>query len=136
MMKEITVKSNDTRNFAFFISGNGIGTLVYKNWFSLTAEIKLADHQSFVIEPKGVWGTTVEVKKDEKTLLSFKMSWGGNIIFKTFLGGKENEFIFRKKGMLKNVYTLADKDGNQLIEVQPDFKWGKMSFDYVIVAND
>ena len=129
----IAAKSTDTKNFSLAISQKEIGKLIYKKRFSFDAVVELSDSTTYQIDSKGFWGTTIEIKKEDIVLLSFEMNWKGNIVISTYFDG-EREFIFKHKGTLKSRYVLLDKDENQLLVAQPDFKWSTFNYDYLIEA--
>jgi len=135
-MKEYKVKSEDTKHFSLTINDKEIGSLQYEKWFSLKAEMILGGTRTYQIEPKGFWGTTIELKQHENVLLNFKMNWNGNIIINTKFDGTERDFIFKNKGIFKNVYLLLNKEEEELIVIQPDFKWSKFNYDYNISTTD
>jgi hypothetical protein len=132
-MSEYHVKSIDTKHFYLTtIDEKPIGILKYDNWFSFKSEIILEDNSVYYVQPKGFWGTTIELKKDEIVLLNFKMNWNGNIVIGTKFEDIERDFIFKHKGILKSSYVLQDKDGLELLVIQPDFKWKKFRYDYTL----
>ncbi|MCI1186887.1 hypothetical protein MON38_05605 [Hymenobacter sp. DH14] len=61
-MQHYQVKSVDTKHFRLTQADTEIGELEYDSWFSFTAEIMLADRTRYAIQPKGFWGTTIEIK--------------------------------------------------------------------------
>jgi len=130
-MKEVIAKSTDSKTFTLTADGKDIGRLKYKNWFSFKAQVELADYSTVDIVTVGFWGTTVEMKRDDKVLLRFQMNWKGNIIINNYFEG-EKEFIFKHQGLLKSNYVLMDKNENQLLIVEPDFKWAGLKYDYTI----
>ena len=135
-MKEYKVKSADTKHFSLTINDQEIGRLIYEKWFSFKAEMFLGGSNIYQIEPKGFWGTTIELKQNEKNLLNFKMNWNGNIIINTRFDETERDFILKHKGILKDSYVLLNKEEEQLLVIQPDFKWSKFNYDYTISTTD
>ncbi|QJX45505.1 hypothetical protein HMJ29_00540 [Hymenobacter taeanensis] len=134
-MTEYTVQANGSKEFQLLANGTVLGHLRYTEWFSLKAVITLANGMSFQIEPRGFWGTTIELKDQEKVLLTFKMHWAGKIIIKSRLDGNK-ALVFKNKSVLKNTYVLQDKDEQELLLVQPDFHWIKLNHDYTISATE
>ena len=135
-MDNYQVKSVDTKHFELMQSDIEKGRLEYDSWFSFKAEIILADHTRYVVQPKGFWGTTIEIKDQEEVLLDFKMNWKGQILIRTIFDGDENFYIFRQQGLLKNTFLLLDKEEKELLNIEPDFKWSRLNFDYQILAAD
>ena len=135
-MTEYKVKSTDTRKFSLTQNDIILGDLTYEKWFSFTSEIILADNSRYQIEPKGFWGTTIEVRDEKNILLNFKMNWNSNIIINTKFENVENHFVFKPKGIFKSTYALFDTEGQEILVIQPDFKWSKFNYDYCIITSD
>ncbi len=133
-MSEYSVKSEGSKHFSLSKAGKEIGRLSYEKWFSFKAEMILEQTKTYQIETKGFWRTTIELKQNGKVLLNFKMNRNGNIIIKTWFDETERDFIFKQKGLLKNSYVLLDKEERELLDIQPDFKFRKFSYDYNISA--
>ena len=135
-MKEYKVKSEDTKHFSLSINDQEIARLIYEKWFSLKAEMILEGAITYQIEPKGFWGTTIELKQNEKLILNFKMNWSGNIIINSHFDEIERDFILKHKGIFKDTYILLSKEEEELLVIKPDFKWNKFNYDYNITTTD
>ena len=134
-MEYYQVKSTDSKHFELTQADAGIGRLEYESWFSFKAEIILADHNRYVVHPKGFWGTTIEIKDQEQVLLDFRMNWKGQILIRTTLGSNEAYYILTQKEMLKNTFVLLNAEEAELLSIEPDFKWSKLNVEYQIVAS-
>jgi hypothetical protein len=130
-MAKYNINSTNSRTFSLTSDNVSIGELKYSNWYSFKAEILLADKSFYQLEPKGFWDYKIELKKDEKVLLDFKMAWQG-IIINTKFDGNEKKFLLKLKGFLSSKYVLVDTDEKELLEVATDFKWSKLNFDCTI----
>ena len=136
-MADYLVKSTDKRTFTLLAGAAVLGELKYTEWFSFKAILALTDGTSFRIEPRGFWGTTIEVKDEAETvLLSFKMHWDGNIVLKSRLGGTNRAVVLKNRGLTKSGYVLLDKHEQELLTIQPDFKWNKANHDYAVVSSE
>ncbi len=136
-MKKYNVVSTDRKKFEVVADTDKIGTLAYENWFSFKAQFSLVSQNgTFWIEPIGFWGTTIEVRKGNDVLLDFKMNWSGNIIINTKFDPAEIDFVLKHKGIFNSGYLLADKHGNEMLYIQPDFKWQTFRTDYLITTTD
>ena len=135
-MKEYKVNSKDTKSFYLLQDGLEIGSLVYEKWFSFKAEMNLQKKDTFQIEPKGFWGTTIELKQHGKVLLNFKLNWNGNIIISTQFDSNEKGYVLKQKGILKTTYVLLDTKEEELLSIEPDFKWNKFNYDYNILTSE
>jgi hypothetical protein len=127
--------STDSRNFNLTIDTVPLGKLEYPKWYTFKADILLADHSKYQLEPKGFWDWKIELKQNEKSLLNFKMGWKG-IIINTEFDGDEKSYLLSLKGLLSSKYVLIDTDENELLVVESDFKWNKLHFDYTITTSD
>jgi hypothetical protein len=113
-----------------------IGKLNYQSWFKFNAEIELGDHTKYRVEPKGFWGTTIEVKDGDNVVIQFSMNWKGEVVIQRFFGGIEYGYIFKHQGFFKETFVLVDTESVQLLVMKPLFKWKKMSYEYEIVIAD
>ncbi len=135
-MKEYQVKPNDSLCFELTQGERLIGKLFYKSWFKFNAAIEMANNRNYQVEPKGFWGTTIEVKDNEKVLLKFKMNWSGEIVLQTFSNDLEKGYTFKHRGIFKESFILADQEGVELLVMKPDFKWKKMGYEYQVTTSD
>ncbi|MBO0360646.1 hypothetical protein J0X19_21985 [Hymenobacter sp. BT186] len=135
-MAEYHVTADDTRCFRLREGARLVGQLTYPSWFSFEATLTLATEPTpFAVQPKGFWGTTIELRQHDTTLLRFKMGWNGNIILQsTFPGHAPQDFVFRQKGLFKSHYLLTDAEGQELLVVQPDFKWSKFTYEFALTS--
>ncbi len=129
-------KSGNTLSFDVTKDDRLIGKLSYKSWFKFNAVIEIANDLNYRVEPKGFWGTTVELRDGEKVLLEFKMSWNGAIVVQTFFNGVEKGYIFKHRGIFKESFVLADEEGIELLVMKPHLKWNKMNYEYQITTSD
>ncbi|MBS1746376.1 MAG: hypothetical protein JST21_09435 [Bacteroidetes bacterium] len=134
-MTEYIVKSTDTLSFVFVKGEDIVGKLTYKNWFSFKAKLELNNNHLYQMEPKGFWGTTIELKENDNTILNFKMNWNGNIVIHSVIANPEQDFVFRHRGVLKDSFVLLNKDDVELLVVKPDFKWNKFNYEYKITSS-
>jgi|SRR6478672_3110837 len=129
-------KSGNALSFEVSKDDQSIGNLSYKSWFKFNAVIELANNSIYQIEPKGFWGTTIELKNGENVLLQFKMNWNGEIIIQTYFDTVEEDYVFKHRGVLKESFTLTDKRGSELLVMKPHFKWNKMNYEYEITTSE
>lgn len=134
-MAEYQVQSTDKRAFALLNEGAVLGQLSYAEWFSFKAQLTLPDGTSLHAEPRGFWGTTIEVKEHDIVRLSFQMHWNGSIVLKSRLGEENRVFVLKNCSLLKNDYVLLNKEGQELLHLQPDFKWKAGNYEYTISSS-
>jgi hypothetical protein len=134
-MTEYKVKSNDSLVFEVRNNETLIGTLIYKSWFKFNAELEML-HSKYQIEPKGFWGTTIELKEGEKILLKFRMNWNGEIVIQTYFNEIKSGYIFKHRGIFKESFVLADQNGTELLVMKPDLKWSTLHYEYQITTSD
>ena len=135
-MTEYQAKSITSLTFELTKDEKLIGKLTYKSWFKFNAEIEIKNKSNYQVEPKGFWGTTIELKEREKVLLKFQMNWNGEIVVQTFFNDSEKGYIFKYRGVFKESYILADKEGAELLVMKPQFKWHTMNYGYQITTSD
>lgn len=134
-MAEYYAKSDNAVLFEVTKGDNTIGKISYKSWFKFNAEIQIGN-STYQVEPKGFWGTTIELKDKEKLLLTFKMNWNGNIVIQTYFNDVEKGYVFKHVGFFKESFVLADEEGTELIVIKPQMKWNKMNYQYAIATSD
>ena len=134
-MRQYKANSTNSRTFSLTTDNTTIGELKYVNWYSFKAEIVLADNSNYQLEPKGFWLTKIELQKGGKTLLELEIGWKG-ILIKSLLGGSEEKYLLKLKGLLGSKFGLIDTNEKELLEVESDFKWKKLNFDYSIKTSD
>src|SRR6476469_9993700 len=100
-MAEYQAKSNNSLSFELTNDDKLIGKLSYEKWFKFNAVIEIANNASYQVEPKGFWGTTIEIKDKEKLLVKFKMDWSGAIVVQTYFDDHEKDYMFKHKGFFK-----------------------------------
>ena len=135
-MAEYQAKSNNSLSFELTKDDKLIGKLSYEKWFKFNATIEIANNANYQVEPKGFWGTTIEVKDKEKLLIKFKMDWSGNIVVQTYFNDIEKDYMFKHKGVFNESFILADQEGNELLTMKPDFKWKKIYYEYQITTSE
>ncbi|MCE3076166.1 hypothetical protein [Chryseobacterium gwangjuense] len=134
-MTEYKVKSSNSLVFELTENESVIGNLKYKSWFRFSAEFDILNSK-YQIEPKGFWGTTIELKEGEKVLLKFRMNWGGEIVIQTYFNEIKKGYLFKHRGIFKDSFVLTDEGGTELLVMKPDLKWHTMNYGYQIATSD
>jgi hypothetical protein len=135
-MEEYLAKSTKALVFELSQAGRSIGKLTYKSWFKFNALIEMENKINYQVEPKGFWGTTIELKDNDKVLLKFQMNWSGEIVIQTYSNNIEKGFILKHRGIFKESYILLDEEGTELLVMKPHLKWKKMSYEYQVTTSD
>lgn len=129
-----------TSSLVFDISNDesSIGTMTYKSWFKFDAMIKTSSGIEYKVEPKGFWGTTIEVKKADTVKLKIKMNWNGDIVLQdeSDTGEEANGYVFRYRGVFRESFVLLDAEGIELAVMKPELRWKKMNYEYVMSSTD
>lgn len=134
-MAEYQAKSNSSLSFDVTKDGSFIGKLSYQSWFKFNAVIETAD-SSYQVEPKGFWGTTIELKQGERVFLKFRMNWNGEIVVQTYFDDEKKSYVFKHRGIFKESFILTDQDGVELLIMKPHLKWNIMNYEYQITTSD
>jgi hypothetical protein len=82
---EYQAKLHDSKSFELMQGDLLIGKLTYQSWYKFDASAVLANGSTYQIVQKGFWGTTIEVKDNEKVLANFSMHWNGEIVIQLIL---------------------------------------------------
>ncbi|WP_300689865.1 hypothetical protein [Chryseobacterium sp.] len=134
-MSEYYAKSVDSLSFEITKEEQLIGKLLYKNWFTFNAEIEI-EGRFYQVEPKGFWGTTIELKDHERVILKFRMNWNGEIVVQTYFDGIKEGFLFKQRGVFKESFVLADQQGTELFVMKPLLKWSALTCEYQIITSE
>jgi hypothetical protein len=135
-MAEYQAKSNNSLSFEVTKDDRLIGRLNYKSWFRFNAIIEIIDGLNYEIEPKGFWGTTIELKENEKILLKFRLNWNGEIVIQTYFDDLKRSYAFKHRGIFKESFVLTDQEGIELLVMKPDLKWSTMNYEYQITTSE
>ncbi|WP_143016907.1 hypothetical protein [Dyadobacter soli] len=135
-MAEYQAKSNSSLTFDLTKGNESIAKLSYKSWFKFSALAEIGNNSGYQIEPKGFWGTTVEVTEGDKVLLQFSMNWNGEIVIQTHFNYVDKGYIFKHKGLFKESFLMVDQEGTELLVMKPHLKWSLMSYEYQIATAD
>lgn len=127
-----------TKSYVFTLTQNTepIGSLIYQSWFSFKAKINLTGKDSFDVKPKGIWGTTIEVKQQESLQLNLKMNWKGEIIVDQKVSDLERHFVFKQRSLLQNTFVLLDRENQELVIVEPNFDWTHWRLEYQLTTSE
>jgi len=126
-------KSTDQKTFQLVENGQRLGELIYKNLFFLKAEIKLANSNTYELNPVGIFGTSIAVTKNGTALGNLEMNWLGKIVF-SFQDGRK--FSLKPKGIFSNKYIFENKNGEKIIELDAKFNWNKFNYSYDITFTE
>lgn len=135
-MAEYYAKSSNSLSFEVTREEKLIGKLIYTSWFKFNAVIEIADGQTYQVEPKGFWGTTIELKDHERVLLKFRMNWNGEIVVQTYFDGVKSGYLFKHRGIFKESFVLTDQEGVELMIIKPNLKWASLNYEYQITTSD
>lgn len=113
-------------------NGKLSGELIYENIFLSKAEIRLANSDSYQINPIGVFRSTTVVTKNKIVIAQLKMNWRGQILL-SFQDGQE--YTLKGIGTFYSKYNIESKDHQKLIELEPKFNWRKLAYNYTITYN-
>lgn len=122
-------------NFKVSKDGKSVGQLNYKSWFKFNAEIEISNSK-YQVEPKGFWGTTVEVLDGKKVLLKFTMNWDGNIVMNTYFNDIEKKYTLSHKGFFRESFVLSDVKGTELLMMKPHIQWRSLNYEYQINTSE
>lgn len=126
------VQCTDNKTFKFTDDTEIVGQLIYDNIFSYKASAIYGSNE-YKITPKGFFSTSISVTKHDIEVASMQMNWKGHIIL-SFQNGQQ--YILKAAGTFLNKYILEDKEGKNLMLLNPDFNWSKFNYNYTISYDD
>ena len=121
--------STDKKTFQLTSNGQPLGELIYENLFFFKAEIKLQNSEHYEIEPVGLFNTSINVTRNDVAIASLVMNWRGQIVF-TFQDGQE--FVLKLNGLFNDSYITENREGENLIQLEPKFNWREFNYNYEI----
>jgi hypothetical protein len=130
-----SIKSTPSTLFTLSQDDTNLGSLTYESWSSYQATIALNDGLTYAIQPKGFWGTTIEIKSGETVLFDFKMKWDGQIIIRKNANDTDAAFVVKYKSVVKNTFVLLGQHDDELLLIKPSFTWNKSGYDYQLTAS-
>lgn len=114
------------RKYAFLNENKKIFTLEYEGLLSLKAKAFLESGETIEFKPQGFWGHEVQMYKKNEQIAFYQLNWTGTI--NLFYG--EHTYTIQYKGFWKPKILVKDAEKNNLLEVTPHFKWGKLAYEY------
>lgn len=126
----------DEESYTIFFNGESKGQLIFKNAFSSTAEIRLGSEAPYHFTPKGFWGSTIELRKEDALIAKLKMNWNGQMIIKTYQQDKVCDYALTHLGFFKNSFLLSNRDKQELVHVSLDSKWNMHKANYEFQCAD
>ena len=116
-------------------AGRFLGKLAYESWFSTKASITTQFAEFYDLQSKGFWSAYIAVEKVGVEYAQLKRNWGGNVIIDILGNDQPMDYLFRRVGFWQERFQIEDHNKNILMTLTPDFKWGKLNFDYTIDIN-
>jgi hypothetical protein len=130
------VTASSSRTFILSCNEQTVGNLTYKAWFSSKATINLENSLPVAIQPKGIWETSLEVKRAEAILFDLEMKWNGQLVLNRHSPDSVVAFTFKQKSLTDFTFVLLGPDAEELLSIKPSFKWNRVSTDYQLFASD
>lgn len=126
-----------SQNTSFEIKAGSqiLGKLTYGNWFKFNAEMEIAG-KKYDIEPKGFWKKNIEIKNDTEIIAVLKMNWNGDLVIRMKLSGKEEEFVLKYSGFLKEKFILTNHQNEDLLIFKASYRWINMIYNYDITSSE
>lgn len=134
-MKRINVTQQNYRVLTALQNDEQLGRIVYTKWYSNNrADIYINENTTYRLVPRGFWQTTLEVFKEETSLLTVKSKFSGFTITKTI--DTDRPYYFKSKGIFKKGYALMNYKNEMLFEITSNFSWKKMYPGFTIYCQD
>ncbi|ARK09306.1 hypothetical protein [Fibrivirga algicola] len=125
--------STDQKTFQLVDNGKQVGELIYKGFFSFSAEMKLGTSDVYEIKSVGLFGTTLTVTKAGLDIANLQMNWRGQIVI-AFQDGQE--FVLKAMGTFYNKFIIENKEQEKLVLYDPTFDWRKWHYNYTITYEE
>lgn len=117
--------SNDSKIFYLNHNSKIIGDLYYSSLQH--AEVHLSSGQLFTFSNTEEWNSAIELKENERTLLTTQLGWNG---IDMEIIGSQKRYLLKMRKYFNGPYFLLDESGHELFTVDIVFKWSKKDFKY------
>ncbi len=107
-----------------------LGKVVYKSLFSYDAEIVLTNAESYTVESRGFFGTSIVVTKNGTEIAELRMNLKGQIVISMNNG---EELLFKNTTIFSNQFAIENKEGEKIIQYKPALNWSKFNYNYTIM---
>lgn len=107
-----------------------LGKVLYKSLFSYDAEIVLTNAESYIVESRGFFGTSIVVTKNGAEIAELRMNLKGQIVI---LMSNGEELLFRNTTIFSNQFAIENKEGEKIIQYKPALNWSKFNYNYTIM---
>lgn len=126
-----------SQNTSFEIKAGSqiLGKLTYGNWFKFNAEMEIAG-EKYDVEPKGFWKKNIEIKNDAEIIADIKMNWDGDLIIRMKSSGKEEKFVLKHSGFIKEKFILTNDQNEDLLIFKASYRWIDMIYNYHITSSE
>ena len=112
-----------------------LGSLKFEKWSSTKAQITTQYGEFFDVASENFWSTTIGIKKNDTTYAQLKMNWKGQIVIDLTDNGKGVDYVLKSNSIWKKQYVLQDRDENELLIINADYKWSKWDYEFNISVN-
>lgn len=123
------VKCSDKKTFSLVSNDQVSGILDYKDSLFLKADIDIPGTGKYQIRPQGIFGTRINVTKNDIETATLKMNWKGQVVISFPYG---QEYVLKSKGIFQNIYVLENDMGENLLQFEPKFNWSQFTYSYTI----
>ncbi len=131
-----TVNQIDKYNFEIKHFDELIAQITYETWFSFNAQIKLHNGTICMLREKGKFGLVIELIKNEKPYYEFAMNWKNQIVINALETYLEKDFVFNRKANAKNIFTLTNKNNEEILECEVIQDTLKNTINTIAVSNE
>ncbi|RYY58092.1 MAG: hypothetical protein EOO05_17495 [Chitinophagaceae bacterium] len=122
-MNDYIITQTGMRSFVLTRNEVVLGDMNYVKWSPSKAAIQLADGTSYRIEPRGFWQRTTEVLENGQPLYSFRFTWRKGIEITSMRDAIPQKWFLKTKGFWKGTLQLLDENGQQLLFIEPRYRW-------------
>lgn len=135
-MTNYQVKPNGRKNYELYLDNQIIGNLHNYGTFKRKTEILIRSTRLFEIIAKSLWSSVRIITENGRNVLEFKIKWTGKVVLTSFFENPPLQFIFKKKGLLKNEFVMLNERETELFSIIPSFKLKKFNYEYEVRLND
>jgi len=131
----MTINTANKKSFELLDENNrAIARLIYTNNTFYNGIIETEEKYLLNGIATGIWETHLASESSKNQTSKISVQTGGIISVRLLY--KKKKFLFKKSTGWKLRFSLADKDGEDLLTIIPYVNWQKESHDYTLQLNE
>ena len=134
-MNQWTVNRLDRKKYEFFIDNEPAGELKYPGWNPYNASLVIYGGDRYEIRRLNFWKRTYSLLQNEMEIGQMRTNWRGRIDINLKWDNLSTDYLFRRIGIWKPVYSLSDASGNDIFSVKAAFRFRNFAYQFTVESS-